>query len=388
MRSVPLVLLALAAMLACAPAASAEAFTVARSAAAHPTPLTATADADRAEQQRRNDRANVSPEVVLKFLPLYRRAAEHFGVHWILLASIHKQETAFSTVEGTYRGLNWLGCCGGPMQFNVKNGPRSTWEQFRNSYKKLERPRDYPHRTRKHPSLYDDWDAITAAAALLKANGATEELNAQGSWSAAYLYYGPGSLVEGEDYGIVYANEVLGRALNWARRGFQPDAATPRGLVQAVAASYQPADPRAEAREKRKRKRAEARRRRKVRERELRERRRRARAERERRADRAERRRKQKDADVRRDRERKQPSGGDAQPQGDQQGGRRPDADREPGGVGSGDGGVLPDGSGRPPVHGTAPSEGSGAAPPGGPAEADPRGPAQPGAAPAGQPAG
>jgi hypothetical protein len=388
MRSVPL-LVALAATLAFAPAASAEEpFSVARSAAAHPTPLVS--GADRARQQRLNDRANVPAEVVREFLPLYRRAAEHFGVHWILLAAIHKQETAFSTAEGTYRGLNWLGCCGGPMQFNVTNGPKSTWEQFRDSYadEGLERPRDYPHQTRRHPSLYDDWDAITAAAALLKANGATEELNAQGSWSAAYLYYGPGSLVEGEDYGIVYANEVLARALHWARRGFRPDAATPRGLVKAVAASYQPADPRAEAREKRKRKRAEARRRRKVRERELRERRRRARAERERRADRAERRREQKDADVRRDRERKQPSGRDAQPQGDQQGGRRPDADRQPGGVGAGDGGVLPDGGGGPPVHGAAPGEGSGAAPAGGATEADPRGPAQPPAAGAGAPAG
>src|SRR3954453_2141455 len=66
-----------------------------------------------------------------RFLPLYRRAAATFGVSWRLLASIHQQETAFSSARGTYRGLNFAGCCGGPMQFNVTNGPVTTWDRFR-----------------------------------------------------------------------------------------------------------------------------------------------------------------------------------------------------------------------------------------------------------------
>ena len=63
------------------------------------------------------------------FVPLYRRASETFGVNWRLIASIHQQETSFSSAPGTYRGLNFLGCCAGPMQFNVTNGPVSTWKR-------------------------------------------------------------------------------------------------------------------------------------------------------------------------------------------------------------------------------------------------------------------
>src|SRR3954453_1239296 len=234
MRGVPL-LIALAAVLVTAPAA--DAFTVTPSAAAAPTPLLSA----RAAQYRRNDRAHVSRADVARFLPLYRRAARRYDVPWLLLASIHKQETAFSSAAGTYHGLNWVGCCAGPMQFNVTNGPVSTWRQFKRAHLDAPRFDDYPHPTRRHPSVYDDFDAIMAAGKLLKANGATPELDVT-AWRAAYLYYGPGDL-SASDFGLTYANEVLARAVNWARRGFNPDAATPRGLVKAVAGLYQPPPP-------------------------------------------------------------------------------------------------------------------------------------------------
>ncbi len=57
------------------------------------------------------------------FYPIYATAQSTFGVNWLLIASIHKQESAFSTAPTTYHGLNFAGCCGGPMQFNVTNGP-------------------------------------------------------------------------------------------------------------------------------------------------------------------------------------------------------------------------------------------------------------------------
>ena len=56
------------------------------------------------------------------FYPIYATAQRTFGVNWLLLASIHMQETAFSTAPSTYHGLNFADCCGGPMQFNVTNG--------------------------------------------------------------------------------------------------------------------------------------------------------------------------------------------------------------------------------------------------------------------------
>src|SRR3954463_5242213 len=266
MRGVPL-LIVLAAVLATAPAA--DAFTVTPSAAAVPTPLLSA----RAQHYQRNDRARVSRADVARFLPLYRRAARRYDVPWLLLAAIHKQETAFSTAGGTYHGLNWVHCCAGPMQFNVTNKQVSTWKRFRAAHLDAPRFGDYPHPTRRHPSVYDDFDAIMAAAKLLKANGATPELDIT-AWRAAYLYYGPGDLTAA-DFGLTYANEVLARALNWARRGFHPDAATPRGLVAAVAGLYQPPPPKPE--KKHKKKKHKKHKRHKVRDRELRARHRRQR---------------------------------------------------------------------------------------------------------------
>ncbi len=105
------------------------------------------------------------------FYPIYSVAQRTFGVNWLLLASIHMQESAFSTAPGIYHGLNFAGCCGGPMQFNVTNGPVSTWQLVSNSYIYGKRPASYDHMTAKHPSIYDDFDSIMAAAHLLSADG-------------------------------------------------------------------------------------------------------------------------------------------------------------------------------------------------------------------------
>jgi hypothetical protein len=107
------------------------------------------------------------------FYSIYGEAQRVFGVDWLLLASIHKQESAFSTAPSTYHGLNFAGCCGGPMQFNVTNGPISTWDLVRNAYRYGRRPAVYEHRTAQHPSIYDDFDSIMAAAWLLSSDGAS-----------------------------------------------------------------------------------------------------------------------------------------------------------------------------------------------------------------------
>ena len=78
-------------------------------------------------------------------------------MNWLLIASIHKQESAFSTAPTTYHGLNFAGCCGGPMQFNVTNGGRgtgstgSTWDLVSDSYKYGKRPAVYDHMTADAP---------------------------------------------------------------------------------------------------------------------------------------------------------------------------------------------------------------------------------------------
>jgi len=74
-----------------------------------------------------------------------------------LIESVHGQSNA----PGVRSGVNRFGCCAGPMQFNLRNGPPSTWESWR-------RPGD---------NVYDPRDAIPAAARKLRGNGARRDLD-------------------------------------------------------------------------------------------------------------------------------------------------------------------------------------------------------------------
>ncbi len=166
-----------------------------------------------------------------RFYPLYERAAATFGVNWLLIASIHKQETDFSTAPSTYHGLNFAHCCGGPMQFNVTNGPVTTWQLVSRAYRFAPRPQGYDHETAAHPSIYDDYDAIMAAAWLLYSDGANTALD-DSAWQAAYDYYGH------DADGVTYADQVLARAIGWSQHGFCINCGLDQGLVYAVYAAY------------------------------------------------------------------------------------------------------------------------------------------------------
>ena len=165
------------------------------------------------------------------FYPIYGVAQRTFGVNWLLIASIHKQESAFSTAPSTYQGLNFAGCCGGPMQFNVTNGPVSTWDLVSDSYIYGRRPAAYDHMTATHPSIYDDFDSIMAAAHLLSADGAGYALN-ESAWDAAYDYYGHDAT------GVTYADQVLARAIGWSQHGFCINCGVSAQLITAVHAAY------------------------------------------------------------------------------------------------------------------------------------------------------
>ena len=164
------------------------------------------------------------------FYPIYATAQSAFAVNWLLLASIHKQESAFSTAPGIYHGLNFAHCCAGPMQFNVTNGPVSTWDCER-LLPLRQRPASYDHATAKHPSVYDDFDSIMAAAHLLSADGAGDGLEGA-AWDAAYDYYGHDAT------GVLYADQVLARAIGWSQHGFCINCGLEENLVQAVHAAY------------------------------------------------------------------------------------------------------------------------------------------------------
>jgi hypothetical protein len=210
-----------------APAAAAP---VAQPAApqAKETPAQQTADVQRFST---NDQAHVPASWVAGFYGIYAEAQKAYGVNWLLIASVHKQETAFSTHPTTYHGLNFAKCCAGPMQFNVTNGPVSTWKRYKGSFARGARPASYPHQTAKHPSIYDDYDAIMAAAALLRDSGAGKDLDAS-AWRAAYDYYGH------DQTGVAYANEVLARAIGWGQKSFCINCTTDDSLLGAVDAAW------------------------------------------------------------------------------------------------------------------------------------------------------
>ena len=168
------------------------------------------------------------------FYPIYATAQRTFGVNWLLLASIHRQESAFSTAPGIYQGLNFAHCCGGPMQFNVTNGGAgisSTWALVNDSFRYGRRPVSYDHMTARHPSIYDDFDAIMAGAHLLSADGAGVALDGS-AWNAAYDYYGHDAT------GVTYADQVLARAISWSQHGFCINCGVEEAMVQAVHAAY------------------------------------------------------------------------------------------------------------------------------------------------------
>jgi hypothetical protein len=204
--------------------------TPAGAAPAAPAPAQVTSALDE-QRFAANDRAHVRADWVAKFYPIYAAAQRAFGVNWLLIASVHKQETAFSTHPTTYRGLNFANCCAGPMQFNVTNGPSTTWDRYREAWRRAERPGAYPHRTDQHPSVYDDFDAVMAAGALLRDSGAGVRLDAT-AWRAAYDYY------RHDLSGVDYADQVVARALGWGRSRFCINCRLEPALVGAVAAAW------------------------------------------------------------------------------------------------------------------------------------------------------
>jgi hypothetical protein len=85
--------------------------------------------------------------------------------------------------------------------------------------------------TQTHPSIYDDFDSIMAAAHLLSADGAEYELNGA-AWDAAYDYYGHDAT------GVSYADEVLARAIGYSQHGFCINCGVEPATIEAVNAAY------------------------------------------------------------------------------------------------------------------------------------------------------
>src|SRR5215204_786495 len=103
------------------------------------------------------------------YLRLYHQAGARYRVPWSVLAAIGKVESDHGRLRlpGVRSGLNRYRdrsgrlrrCCAGPMQFNLTDGPPSTWQRHGQG------------------NVYDPADAIPAAARKLVADGARGDLD-------------------------------------------------------------------------------------------------------------------------------------------------------------------------------------------------------------------
>src|SRR3954452_16950112 len=124
------------------------------------------------------------------YLLLYQRAGAAYRVPWPVLAAIGAIETdpGRSRAPGVGSGVNAVGCCAGPMQFNLRNGPPSTWQSYR-----VDGDAD------GDTDPYDPADAIASAANYLRA--LLEQ--ARGDVAAA---------IRGYNHSDAYVADVLARA--------------------------------------------------------------------------------------------------------------------------------------------------------------------------------
>ena len=130
------------------------------------------------------------------YLRLYRSAGATYRVPWSVLAAIGKVESDHgrARLPGVRSGLNRYRdargrlrrCCAGPMQFNLTDGPPSTWQRYGRG------------------NVYDPADAIPAAARKLAADGARRNLD-----QAIYAY----------NYSWSYVARVKALARRYATRG-------------------------------------------------------------------------------------------------------------------------------------------------------------------------
>ena len=128
------------------------------------------------------------------YLKLYRAAGRQHAVPWQVLAGIGSIETDHgrSDAPGVRAGVNSYGCCAGPMQFNLRDGPPSTWDRYG-----VDGNRD------GRKDVYEPADAIASAASYLRAL----LRNADGNLRRALFGY---------NHSQAYVNDVLARARAYA----------------------------------------------------------------------------------------------------------------------------------------------------------------------------
>src|SRR4051812_16947731 len=131
------------------------------------------------------------------YAALYRQAGAADGGPWPVLAAVGAVEVDHgrSQAPGVQSGVNAFGCCAGPMQFNLRDGPPSTWQRYRvdGNGDDITDP-------------YDPADAVASAANYLRA------LLAQAGGDVAVA-------VRGYNHSAAYVADVLARARAYSADG-------------------------------------------------------------------------------------------------------------------------------------------------------------------------
>lgn len=112
--------------------------------------------------------AEAANGIPANYLELYQAAGQRYGIPWNLLAAIGSIETDHgrSMAAGVQSGVNFAGCCAGPMQFSIIGAGGGTWGAYG-----VDGDRD------GDKTVYDPVDAIPGAANYLKASGAPGDLH-------------------------------------------------------------------------------------------------------------------------------------------------------------------------------------------------------------------
>jgi Transglycosylase SLT domain len=140
--------------------------------------------------------AKADETIPAAYVTLYQHAGAAYAVPWTVLAAIGAIESDHgrSPAPGVHSGVNAFGCCAGPMQFNLTNGPPSTWQTYA-----IDGDRD----GEKDP--YDPADAIASAGRYLRVllDGARGDI---------------ARAVFGYNHSTAYVQDVLARARAYASR--------------------------------------------------------------------------------------------------------------------------------------------------------------------------
>ncbi|HLH67292.1 MAG TPA: hypothetical protein VKV27_16500 [Solirubrobacteraceae bacterium] len=155
-------------------------------------------------------------------VPVFDVAGRALDVNPYLLASVAYQESSFGSPGS--RGVNSAGCAGF-MQICVGGRGGDSWDEtvtligqghltlvVKEAYLLAPRPASYPMQTQTHPNYDDPFDAVMAAAALLRAKvgGVAIPNLDQTAYRALCGYYGACA-----DAVADYAPTVLARAQLW-----------------------------------------------------------------------------------------------------------------------------------------------------------------------------